>query len=225
MATNPTTPNQADYLSFLYRAVGVPAKNLPSVLGTATGGTMSTLVDSTESWTVDQFGVPFAYVCLDTTGGQRSAIVSNTSNTLTFAVPLSAAISIGDGYIVMPDVVQTSFAVALEIVNDTLAAVSPSIYTLAVYNLAADALINFADDDSIVRNQTYFEDLRAKLRISEVSLGVVSSSSNDVSSTSLLNPEAMKTLTLQDLQALKTPYGRRYMGLAQAYGSNVWGLT
>ncbi|HEY6922807.1 MAG TPA: hypothetical protein VI653_05005 [Steroidobacteraceae bacterium] len=225
MATNPTTPNQADYISFLYRVVGIPVTSLPTVVGTATGGSLTTLVDATRTWTVNQFASPFSYVCLDTAGGQLGYVASNNPTTLTFAPSLSAPVSAGDGYVLMPDVVQSTLSLALEIVNETLACASALLYVQAVYNLAADRLINFADDDSIIANQTYFADLRTKLRISEVSLGVISATSNETSSSTVLNPEAMKTFTLQDLQTLKTPYGRNYMGIAQAYGPNIWGLT
>lgn len=225
MFTNLTKPNIKDYLSFLYGVVGIPLENMPSSSGTATGGSAMTLTDTMQSWVVNQFAPPLVYDCVDTGSGQVAGILSNTANTLTFSSALQPPVAAGDGYIVIPDIVQMSLAVALDIVNDTLAMVSSLTYLLAVYNLAADRLINFASDDSIVPDQSYFEDLRQKLRISEVSTGVVSSTSNETSSTGLLNPEAMKTLTLQDLQTLKTPYGRTYMGFAQAYGPNIWGLT
>lgn len=225
MFTNPTTPNQVDYISFLYGFVGIPRTSLPTVIGTATAGTTNTLTDSTQTWTVNQFGTPFSYTCLDTTSGQLAGVASNTAQTLTFSAALPTAIAAGDAYIVMPDVVQVSFAVALDTVNDALCVASPQLYVLAVYNLATDRLINFAYDGAIVANQTYFQDQRKNFRISEVSLGVVSATSNETTSSTLLNPEAMKTFTLQDLQTLKTPYGRTYMGFAQAYGPNIWGLT
>jgi hypothetical protein len=40
----------------------------------------------------------------------------------------------------------------------------------------------------------------------------------------LLNPEAMKTFTLANLQNLKTPWGREYLAIAQRAGT-TWGLT
>ena len=52
----------------------------------------------------------------------------------------------------------------------------------------------------------------------------MASASDEGTSTALLNPEFMKTLTLQNLQALKDPYGRTYLQFAQSFGP-VWGLT
>lgn len=151
MFTDPTTPNQADYLSFLRGTVGIKAALLPD----------------------------------------------------------------------NADIIVTSLAIAQEIVNEQLACASPRMYTLAVYNLATDRLINYAPD---VQNQTYFQDLRKDMKINQPSVGVVSSSSDESTSTTLLNPEQMKYFTLRDLQMLKTPYGREYMGLAQSVGT-IWGLT
>jgi hypothetical protein len=54
--------------------------------------------------------------------------------------------------------------------------------------------------------------------------GVIGSSADETTSESLVVPEAMKNLTLQNLQNLKTPYGRQYLYFAQAFGTN-WGLS
>lgn len=151
MFTNPTTPNQADYLLFLRGTVNIKATLLPD--------------DA--------------------------------------------------------DIIVMSLAIAQEIVNDQLACASARMYTLAVYNLATDRLINYAPDE---QNQTYFRDLRKDMKINQPSVGVVSASSDESTSTTLLNPEQMKYFTLRDLQMLKTPYGREYLGLAQSVGT-LWGLT
>ncbi len=45
-------------------------------------------------------------------------------------------------------VIGFSLAIALDIVNQDLIAVSPDMYALAVYNLAGDRLLNFAQDQS-----------------------------------------------------------------------------
>ena len=151
MFTNPTTPNQADYLLFLRGTVGIKPALLPD----------------------------------------------------------------------NADVITISFQVAMATVNDQLGCASPLMYTYAVYNLAADRLINYAPD---LPNQSYFKDLRKDMRIDQPSVGVVSASADESTSTTLLNPEQMKYFTLRDLQMLKTPYGREYLGLAQSIGT-VWGLT
>lgn len=219
MFTNPTMPNLPDYMAFLYGTVGIPKANLPSATGTATGGSATTLVDSTQSWLVGQWA---GSAVLDTTQNAFAWVASNTATTLNFASPLTNPVAANDAYLLMNGFIAITLKVAQEIVNDVLNLASPLLYTLAVYNLAADRLINFAVDQT---NQTYFDDQRKNLNIMMPSVGVVSGSSDESTSTSLLNPEAMKTFTLQDLQTLKTFYGRTYMSYAQMYGPDIWGIS
>lgn len=113
-----------------------------------------------------------------------------------------------------------AYDLALATVNPALAAVPP-IYTLAVYNLGGDFLVNWCQD---VPPSTYWADLRTSFAIFAFAPGVVTSSSDNGTSTSLLNPEQMKDFTLANLQNLKTPYGRQYLAWAQAYGP-LWGLS
>jgi hypothetical protein len=82
-------------------------------------------------------------------------------------------------------------------------------------------LINFATDQS---GQTFFATARTNYGINSFVAGVIGSSADETTSESLVVPEAMKNLTLQNLQNLKTPYGRQYLYFAQAFGTN-WGLS
>lgn len=94
-------------------------------------------------------------------------------------------------------------------------------YTMAVYNLGASQVLNFAPDQP---GRTFFADWRDKLGISDWSAGVVSSTSDNGTGTSLLNPDFMEALTMADLQQIKDPYGRAYLALAQDYGT-VWTMV
>lgn len=120
-----------------------------------------------------------------------------------------------------------TFNFASAMVNESLkAVVGPipgtwSIYDIAVYNLAGDSLINYAQD---VSGQTYFTNLRSTWKINSFVPGVIQATSDEGTSESLLVPDFFKTLTLGDLQNLKTPYGRQYLALAQNFGT-LWGLT
>lgn len=125
--------------------------------------------------------------------------------------------------------IQASLDTAVMIVAEQLGVGCPpapaltlSIYVQAVYCLATDRLFNWAPD---VSGQHYFEDKRAMWGIFTLSVGVASSASDQGTSASMLNPEQMRLFTLQDLQTLKTPWGRQYMAYAQMYGRNLWGLT
>lgn len=152
----------------------------------------------------------------------------------------------------LPDnspVIGMAFAVALAIVNPALRIVGvPSqdstgaqltggqtytIYALAVLNLAADNLINYAQDvpgappvdGSGNPGLPFFAWTRKQLNINGFVSGVVQSTSDESTSMSLVVQEAAKAFTLKDLQNMKTIWGRTYLGYAQSYGPSTWGLT
>ena len=128
-----------------------------------------------------------------------------------------------------------TFNYAMQIVNQYLlyANCPPmpngwTIYEIAVYNLAGDQLINWAQDVSPPYPPPpatpYFQALRASWDITGFVAGVIQSSGDEGTNESLLVPDFMKGLTLSDLQNLKTPYGRQYLAIAQKFGT-LWGLT
>jgi hypothetical protein len=114
-----------------------------------------------------------------------------------------------------------NYNLALEIVNMNMAAASSTVYTLAVYNLAGDYLINFASDQL---GQSFFTDIRASFGINSFVPGVISESHDATTGQALLNPDFMRELSMSNLQNLKTPYGRQYLAFAQMMGPTVWGL-
>lgn len=73
--------------------------------------------------------------------------------------------------------------------------------------------------------ETFFQQARSRLKLGEFAPGVVASASDVSTSTGLLNQDFMRGLTLENLQLLKTVYGRAYMSIAQKYGPTVWGVT
>lgn len=123
----------------------------------------------------------------------------------------------------LPDnapVIAASYTMAIAIVDQSLVAV-PGVYSLAVYNLGGDGIIQFAPDQS---GRDYFAKIRDKLNIANFSSGVNASSSDVSTSQSSLNPDFMRNLMLSDLQHLKTPWGRQYLQFAQRIGT-LWGMT
>ena len=122
---------------------------------------------------------------------------------------------------------------AVQIVNPALRAASgcgppiagtpeTSVYVTAVYNLATDLVVQFVQDQ---QGFSFFAKLRKKLNVNSFVSGVISAASDESTSQTMVVQEAAKNFTLQDLQNLKTPWGRMYLSLAQAYGPTLWGLT
>jgi hypothetical protein len=146
---------------------------------------------------------------------------------------------------VMPSagLIAMAFAVALSIVNPALqSAVIPStdnagatlnsgnmtIYALAVYNLGTDNVFNYAQDavDAPIYKDglAYWAYFQQKYQINAFVSGVITSASDQGTGDSLVVQDAARDFTLMNLQQLKTPWGRTYLGFAQSYGQ-VWGLS
>ena len=215
---NPLIPNLTDYLAFVVGELSNPSVNLPYAAGAATSVTASSLTDTAQTWVAGQWVNCWLY---DSTANVTVPITGNTTNTVTFATQ-TAPLNVADAYVIMQPIVYTSFTVAMAIVNDALAQATPATYVLAVYNLAMDRLVRFAPDQ---QNQTYFSGLRTQFNLVSTSVGAVASASDQGTSASIANPEWMRQMTMRDIQTLRTPWGREYMGFAQAWGPFVWGLS
>lgn len=152
---------------------------------------------------------------------------------------------------VLPDnsaVIPMAYEIARTIVNPALACVGGppfppqanpvvSIYALAVYNLGTDNVYNYAQDlpgAAIIPGSVdpatgiglpFFAYARKTWNIFGFVSGVVESTGDETTNVSLVVQEAAKNFTLSDLQNLKTPYGRRYLSMAQQYGPTIWGLS
>jgi hypothetical protein len=129
----------------------------------------------------------------------------------------------------LPDgdsVIPLAYQLAIDTVAPEIAQVSPTSYDQAVYNLSGDILINLASDvgEPPAGQLGFFGTLRKKWGIGNFTPGVVQSTSDVSTSAGLLVQNAANTFTLDNLQNLKTPYGRSYLYIAQKFGP-LWGLT
>lgn len=211
-------PNLSDYLQFLYGVVGIPTNILVAANSVATSGDTGTLTDLTQNWDNNQW---VGKIVVDSTLQESSVVLSSLATQVTFTTPFVNPVNTGDQYQIVPRYVVLSLGIALDIANPDIGIASQDLYSLAVYNLAADRLLNYALDTA---GQTFYGDQRVKFRLSDSKVGVPSSSADQGVAVGILNPEQLKMLTLQDLQTMKTPYGRTYMGLAQAAGP-IWGMS
>lgn len=106
---------------------------------------------------------------------------------------------------------------AVEWVNQDIAIVMPNLYTVAVYNLGASFLINYG-------TESVFAEFRKDYGLNNFTAGVITVASDNATSSQRLVPDFFKNLSLADLQMLKDPYGRRYLMIAEQFGS-LWGLS
>lgn len=106
---------------------------------------------------------------------------------------------------------------AVEWVNSDIACVMPNLYTVAVYNLGASFLVNYG-------TESVFAEFRKIYGLNDFTAGVITGASDNATSSQRLVPDFFKNLSLADLQMLKDPYGRRYLMIAEQFGS-LWGLS
>lgn len=90
------------------------------------------------------------------------------------------------------------------------------LYTNAVYNLATDFLLTNAQDQA---GQDFFSTYQQKYNLRAFVGGVIQSASDESTSSSMVVPKQFDALTIQNLQNLKTPYGRQYLAIVQSLGS------
>lgn len=223
-------PSIPGYAAFLTNVAHLNMANLPPFTGTGT------LVEGSQTLTVVSVDKPYLNLV-------DHALVTDANASIpawtTVGKPLVPCPPVGIGTYQLsaaalttqaaPEVITatnewivgTLFA-AMTLVNRAIELASPFQYAMAVYNLATDRLINYAPD---IPDQTYWQDVRKDMNISTPAVGTVTASADQGSSVTVVSPEFLKTLTLADLQMMKTPWGREYLGIAQAFGPNLFGLT
>lgn len=129
----------------------------------------------------------------------------------------------GIGTTILPDnspYIEFSYNFSVNICTDLLSLIpqipGEFLYTTAVYNLAGDTLLTYAVDQP---GQTFFAQAKQKYQLNTFVSGVVTFAGDEGTQSSLTVPDAMKGLTIGNLQNLKTPYGRMYLQIAQDFGS------
>jgi hypothetical protein len=148
---------------------------------------------------------------------------------------------------VLPDnapVLGMALAVSMAIVNPALRCVAIpqvdaagvalnsgglTIYVLAVYNLGGSNLLAYAQDAAdapIFEDKLpYWQFLRKKFNTFGFVSGVIQSTGDESTNSSLVVQDAAKNFTLANLQQLKDPWGRQYLAFAQSYGPSTWGIS
>ncbi|WP_175785392.1 hypothetical protein [Burkholderia ambifaria] len=117
---------------------------------------------------------------------------------------------------------QWAFTMAMNLALQSPCSVPAIVYVLAVYNLGMHRLLKVAQDTP---PSTYFATQRANFKMLSFVAGVVQSAGDQGTSNSLIAPDFLKNLTMQDLDLLKTPWGREYLAYAQQYGPDVVGVS
>lgn len=100
------------------------------------------------------------------------------------------------------------------------------LYSLAVYNCATHILFTITPDQA---GQDYFRVKRGSTAdgfgLVQPIAGVVVSTFDQGTGTTVSSPDWTKNITVDQMEYLKTPWGRQYLGWIQKAGPNPVGLT
>lgn len=124
------------------------------------------------------------------------------------------------------------YGTAITTVNAQIAQVPGPQFLQAVYNYAADWIVNWAPDPTPPvpypvknrQNLPWMAFLRKQYNLNSFVPGVVTTSADEGTAMSLQVSETLKNMTIDQLDQLKTPWGRAYLGIAQKAG-NLWGIS
>lgn len=105
---------------------------------------------------------------------------------------------------------------------------SPSVYAIAVYNLAGHFLVNMANDDPDAEPPqeppNFWAALRSTLNLNSFNIGIINSASDQGTSAGQMIPDMVQKMSLFNLWLMQTPWGRTYLMLAGQWGT-VWGIS
>lgn len=129
----------------------------------------------------------------------------------------------------LPVSVDIAYGEALNVVYSALKLIPsqpgfPSIYAVAVYNLASDILVRGAQDQPTGDPPTYWSDLRSSLGIGSFTPGFLNAAADQGTSQAMIVPETLLQMTLGNLLLMQTPWGRAYLGIISSWGT-LWGIS
>ena len=218
MFTNPTTPNPADFLTFVLNQ-GVPSSDFPS--GALSGASVSTSGALTATSSTGTVTTGMALVV--STTRPYFTLTEWDASTLSGTVSPIPSTALSDvGLSVYTPSLLWALQYAVDHCLKGSGFIPVSTYLLAVYNLGMHQLLKIATD---IPGQTFFSSARTQYGLLSFTGGVVSQASDQNTSSSVAVPDLLKNLNLSNLDLLKTPWGREYLGYAMNFGPYVVGMS
>jgi len=114
-----------------------------------------------------------------------------------------------------------AFAVAQGMIPLELCVISAVIFTDCTYCWGVSVLVQFQQDQP---GETFFSDMRSAYGVNNLVPGVISSTADEATSTSLTVGKSLSNLSLTDLQRIKDPFGRQAIAYLMDLGTS-WGLS
>lgn len=218
MWTNPQTPNPADFLTFV-TAQGVPQADLPS--GVLTGASIDTSGNLTATSDTGTVSAGMALVLSTLVPYEYLLTWNGTTFTGTVSPVPQTAISDQTLDVYTPQLLW-AFQYAFDHCLSGNGCIPASTYVPALYNLGMHQLLKIGQDQG---GQTFFADMRSQYKLLNFTGGVVTSASDQNTASTVTVPDLFKNLNLSNLDLLKTPWGREYMGYAMNFGPYIVGMS
>lgn len=214
----PSTPNVADFTTFLQTSLNIPTSALPS----------------NSPWITYAFNQAMAmtlYVPEVTAIEYVLAVYNGGAHILIKITPDQQALvtaSITSGVLDVTAITSGTVAVGMQVLN--VAAPVPNVISFGTgtggtgtYTLDQSITVS---STSMTLQGTYFQNLRGNsgFDLVGVPIGFLSASSDESTSQSMVVPESLQNLSLTDLDFMRTPWGRWWIEYGQDFGT-VWGLS
>lgn len=221
--TNPTTPNLADFIVFC-REQGVTTTDLPDASPYFTWAytqaydiafSVSDIAAILYVLAVYNLGFHTLLMLAQDTSGLGLASLTWSTGQVTGATSVALSAPVGS-------TLTLSIAGTVPLAyNGTYSAVVTGTNTF-VYALQNNPGVTTQVG---TYGTVFFSTLRTRYNLLAFSAGAISSSSDQGTSESTVNPDFFKHLTFYDLNVMLTPWGRSYLAFAQAYGPNIVELS
>ncbi len=220
MFTDPSSPNLADFYAYCL-AQGIPAADFPA--GTLTTVSIDTSGAITAASTTGTVSAGEVLNGLDIPSGTYITAWSGTSGTVSPVPTTAVSTATASAYSVYA-AWSLNYALQVAITGPGIGSLPgfAGQYVMAVYNLGLHHLLAIGQDQA---NQTYFASKRQAYNLNSLVAGPVLASGDQATSETLVVPEFFKNLTLSELDLIKTPFGRAYLGYAQMYGPTIVGVS
>lgn len=231
--TSPTTANLADFFTFCFQQ-GVPTADLPqATIAVVDGGTLYETAPTVTIAAPVNTGVTMTATATISGGVVTAIAVTNPGTNYGSFPDVTLSAPPSGGTQATAQVTALASAFPAQTLNSSLlrtiddGAGAPllgelSSYVMAVYNLAFHMLLVFAPDQS---GQTFFTTARKSYNLSNMRPGIVMAAGDQGSSQTMIVPQFFQHITLEALEATKTPWGRQWVEYQQMYGQTIWGFT
>lgn len=232
MAWNSATPNSVDFWTYIYTN-GVPAIALPQPVATITNAGSGYASPPNVVISPPAYGMPMTATASISSGAVSAILFSSFGSNYGVAPTISidapnigvqatATISLGSDW---------PIAALSQAMNRTILSTgtgSASIlgelpeYTKACYALGFHLLLLSAQD---VSGQTFFADIRKTYELNSFRPGIMLAAGDQATSQTYIVPKFFHDITMEGLEATKTPWGRQWLEYQQMYGYTIFDMT